>query len=295
MHWAILQIGLFVIVFAGTAVAAPHSTSNPSIKTISTSQVASYRPYTHFASAAYCSSNMTRWSCGADCSANADFRVVATGGDGLLIQYWFVGYSPSLKTVIVSHQGTNPTSIFSFLTDAEFFRTSLSPILFPGINLDIGVHLGFVEAHARTASDVLAAVTKALTWYNADHITLVGHSLASGALSLLDSVYLPLHLASSVKFNTVVYGMPRVGNQAFADYVDAKLSLTRINNQKDIPRDGGFHHPAGEIHQTNGTWYSCPGQENSSDLCAVGAVPNVLLGSIVYHDGPYDGVLISCK
>jgi hypothetical protein len=37
------------------------------------------------------------------------------------------------------------------------------------------------------------------------------------ALALLDSVFLPLHL-SGFTFTTVTMGMPRVGNQAFADY-----------------------------------------------------------------------------
>ena len=57
----------------------------------------------------------------------------------------------------------------------------------------------------------------------------------------------------------------QVGNQAFADYVDAHLALTHINNKEDpIPTVPGmflgFHHPAGEIHiQDSGAWDACPG------------------------------------
>jgi hypothetical protein len=36
------------------------------------------------------------------------------------------------------------------------------------------------------------------------------------------------------------------------------------------------------------------GQENESQLCSAGDVPNILAGSIANHDGPYDGVEISC-
>ena len=36
------------------------------------------------------------------------------------------------------------------------------------------------------------------------------------------------------------------------------------------------------------------GQENESELCSVGDVPNILFGSIANHEGPYDGVEISC-
>lgn len=96
-------------------------------------------------------------------------------------------------------------------------------------------------------------------------MALVGHSLG-GALALLDAVFLPLHLPTGTKFTTITYGMPRVGNQAFADYVDAHVTnLSHINNKKDpvpiLPGEFlGFHHPSGEIHiQSDGSWDSCPG------------------------------------
>jgi hypothetical protein len=44
----------------------------------------------------------------ANCNANPGFETVDSGGDGDITQYWFVGYDPSMKEVIVSHQGTNP-------------------------------------------------------------------------------------------------------------------------------------------------------------------------------------------
>jgi len=56
-----------------------------------------------------------------------------------------------------------------------------------------------------------------------------------------------------------------VGNKAFADYVDANLSLTHINNMEDfvpiIPGEFlGYTHPAGEVHiQDSGAWLACPG------------------------------------
>ena len=94
---------------------------------------------------------------------------------------------------------------------------------------------------------------------------MVGHSLG-GALALLDSVYLPLHL-SGTTFKTVTYGMPRVGSQAFADYVDGNVAdLTHVNNEEDpVPiLPGmflGFHHPSGEVHiQDSGAWDACPGE-----------------------------------
>ena len=99
---------------------------------ISTTQIDSYTPYTWFASTGYCASSLTAtWSCGgiylsrlhcdhwvqlnkwiANCEANPDFKPVASGGNGDSVQYWFVGYNPTTKDVIVSHQGTNPSEMW---------------------------------------------------------------------------------------------------------------------------------------------------------------------------------------
>ncbi len=129
------------------------------------------------------------------------------------------------------------------------------------------------------------------------------------------------------------YGLPRVGDQDFADWVDSNLGgqVTHINNMEDpIPimpgRAMGFAHPSGEVHITDGgTWENCPGesfsslvftlgcagaaflrgadqgaarcfsgQDNPSDLCIVGDVPNIFEGDESNHDGPYDGITMGC-
>ncbi|KAH9034621.1 alpha beta-hydrolase [Lactarius pseudohatsudake] len=116
------------------------------------------------------------------------------------------------------------------------------------------------------------------------------------ALALLDAVYLPLHLPAGTRVRMVGYGMPRVGNAAFADHVDAlALTLTHVSNREDpvpiVPgRFMGFAHPAGEVHirDAGGAWVACPGQDNPSTLCTIGDVPDVLHGSILNHLGPYD-------
>jgi len=270
-----------------------------SITTLSASQIASFRPYTNFAAAAYCSPSATlAWNCGAKCSANSGFIPVASGGDGSSTQFWYVGYAPAQGTVIVAHQGTDTSKIQPLLTDAEAVYSSLDPSLFPGVSSSVEAHDGFQKAQAKAAPQVLAAVQKAISSYGAKQVTIVGHSLGA-AIALLDSVYLPLHI-SGVSFRTIGYGMPRVGNQAFADYVDAHLSLTHINNKKDfVPilpgRFLGYHHPSGEVHiEESGAWASCPGQDNTSTSCTVGDVPNIFDGSTGDHSGPYDTVQMGC-
>jgi predicted lipase len=155
----------------------------------------------------------------------------------------------------------------------------------------------------RTAPAILAAVLALLKQHSASSVVVTGHSLGA-ALGLLDSVYLSLHLPASTRVNMVGYGMPRVGNLAFANYVDAlhssdsvPVTVTRINNKKDpIPivpgRFMGFAHPAGEVHildDSGGAWVACQGQDNPSRLCSVGDVPDVVRSNILDHLGPYDG------
>jgi hypothetical protein len=117
-----------VFLFTG-AIAAPVVIPRQSITVLSASQISTYKPYTYFASTGYCSAAVTKaWNCGgkyppyycnpkytdhseANCNANAGFKWVASGGDGDNIQYWFVGYSPTLGEIIVSHQGTDTSEL----------------------------------------------------------------------------------------------------------------------------------------------------------------------------------------
>ncbi|KIJ32818.1 hypothetical protein M422DRAFT_265301 [Sphaerobolus stellatus SS14] len=160
-------------------------------------------------------------------------------------------------------------------------------MLFPGItNLGIRVYNGFLSAQKRTALDILAATQKTLTDYSGVSVALVGHSLG-GTIALLDALYLPLHLPSRPKFKFVGYGLPRVGNNKFAAYMDANFSdLTHINNQEDLVpillgRFLGYHHLHGEVRITN---------DNTNSLCTVGDVTSILVGQISQHHGPYNGI-----
>ncbi|KAI5992302.1 Alpha/Beta hydrolase protein [Pisolithus orientalis] len=290
----------FIVVAVLLATFARALTTRQTITGLTTSQIDSYTPYTYYASTGYCTAAQTlAWDCGADCEANPDFIPVASGGNGDSVQYWYVGYDPSLSTVIVAHQGTDVSEILPLLTDLDLVLTNLDSSLFPGIPSDIEVHNGFMSAQASTATQVLTAVQTTMSKYGATKVTLVGHSLGA-AISLLDSVYLPLHLPSGTSFQTITYGLPRVGNQAFANYVDANLHLTHINNKEDpVPilpgMSLGYVHPAGEVHiEDSGEWAACPGQDNPSTQCIVGDVPTIFQGDESDHTGPYNGIEMGC-
>ncbi|KAI0353777.1 lipase [Trametes cingulata] len=296
-------IALVAVLLAsiGTQVAAlPIAVKRQTITVLAQSQISSFKPYTHYASTGYCKPAATlAWNCGANCEANPTFFPIASGGDGVVTQFWFVGYDPTLREVIVSHQGTDTAAVLPLLEDASIIQEPLDTKLFPGVSSKVQAHSGFAGSQSRSAPGVLAAVKMGMSKFSATKITVTGHSLGA-AIGLIDAVFLHLHLPSAtVRF--VGYGMPRVGNQEFADYVDSQpISVTHINNEKDIVpilpgRFLGYHHPSGEVHiQDSGAWVSCPGHDNTSDQCIVGDVPNIFEGDESDHDGPYDGVRMGC-
>ncbi|KAK0466790.1 alpha/beta-hydrolase [Desarmillaria tabescens] len=271
-----------------------------SVTTLTPEQVAAYKPYSYYASAGACQPSLTlNWTCGTACEANPDFKPVASGGNGDSVQFWYVGYAPSLDTVIVSHQGTDFSKLLPILTDINIILSNLDDILFPGVSSDIMVHSGFKEAQADAAEIILSYVEMAMSTYSTNSVTAIGHSLG-GAIALLDGVYLDLQLPSA-SVSVVSYGMPRVGNQAFADYVDANVNVTHVNNKKDpVPilpwREIGYHHCSGEKHITDSNeWVNCPGQDSPDAQCIVGEVGNLLESNAADHIGPYDGVTMgSC-
>ncbi|KAF8887334.1 lipase [Infundibulicybe gibba] len=292
--------GLLLLSLLGSlelAHAAPSLDARQSIAALSRAQISAFKPFSFYATTAYCSpASILAWSCGTNCNANPTFHPIAAGGDGVDVQFWYVGIDPTLKTIVVGHQGTNPEAIIPLLIDGDALQIRLDATLFPNLNSTIGVHAGFADEHAKTATLVLAAVKSAMTKSGLNDITLVGHSLGA-ALALLESVYLPLNIPGAT-FKTIGYGLPRVGNQAFADFIDKNVQLTHINNRQDlvptIPgRFLGFHHPQGEKHiQDDLSWLDCPGQDNTDKKCSTGDVSNVFEGSFSNHLGPYDGVMM---
>ncbi|KAG5640072.1 hypothetical protein DXG03_001307, partial [Asterophora parasitica] len=175
---------VFALLAAAVTQAAPAAelpsleSRQSAVTTLTAAQVASYKPYTLYASVAYCKPAQTlAWNCGAKCNSNSGFKPVASGGDGAVTQYWFVGYDPALATVIVSYQGTDAAKILPLITDADFFLEPLRPSLFPGVSSSIKTHNGFGAAQARSATAVLNAVKSAQATYGAKKVTIVGHSL----------------------------------------------------------------------------------------------------------------------
>ncbi|CUA70699.1 hypothetical protein RSOLAG22IIIB_04295 [Rhizoctonia solani] len=196
---------LCTLLLAGVATAVPTLVNrDTAVSAISATVIATYAPYASFASAAYCST-ANNWTC-AQCENLPGFVPYATGGDGDAVPKWYVGWWPTQSTVVVGHQGTNPTQLESLLTDAEVIMSSLSTSLFPGISSS--AHDGFMEAQADTATTILAAVKSLIAAHSASKVLTIGHSLG-GAIATLDALYFKLNLPSTVSIKAVTFGLPR--------------------------------------------------------------------------------------
>jgi hypothetical protein len=298
-----------VLLLSGASVALGAAVPSPrpnvqleerSTTPISTAELSGYAPYTRFAAAAYCGLDAIKnWNCGDACNGLKGFKPTLVGGDGNGVQFYFVGYYSQANTVIVSHQGTDPTQLVSVLTDANILVDPLDTALFPGVPSSVQVHNGFRNVQAITALKILAEVKTLMAAHSTSTVTVVGHSLG-GAIAELDAAYLKLNLPSSAKIIARTYGTPRVGNPQWANFFDSlKIDFKRINNEDDlvpiVPGRGlGFAHPTGEVHiVSEGRAVSCSGQDNASDSqCQISTVPNIFAGNILDHLGPYEGIYI---
>jgi len=252
-----------------------------------------FNPFIHASAAAYCPpSQILNWTCGPDCDALSGFVPIAAAGDGDAVQFWYVGFlsDQDSGSILVVHQGTDPTKLKAVLTDIILSFIPLKMSLFPNLPSGIKVHDGFAYEHEKTAAEVLAAVQKTSAQFNTKKIILSGHSLGA-ALTMLDLVFLQQNLNDpAFSYRLVNFGQPRVGNAAFADFVDATFSdVTHVHNKHDpVPilpgRFLGFVHPNGEIHiGEDDSWTPCPGQDSTAAGCTIAEVPNIVESNVLDH------------
>jgi len=266
--------------------------SNAAVSILSTDQTNAFIRPARFSQIAYCSpQSILSWKCGAQCAALSGVEPLVTGGDDGLVPRYYIAHDPTSQSIIVAHQGTNSSNPLSVINDLELNLEPLNTTLFPSVSSSIQAHNGFALTFARTADEILGNVTAALQSKGVNKVEVHGHSLGA-AIAVMDAVFLRQHLDSSVSISTTVFGLPRGGNQDWANFVDQNTpGLTHIHNKNDPvgtipPRFLGFQHPSGEIHiQTNNTSLSCPGQENQNAACVDGE--SLLDASVADHIGPY--------
>ncbi|KAJ7867838.1 alpha/beta-hydrolase [Mycena leptocephala] len=286
---------------------ASSTVAQPSAVSLGTMNQTLLRP-AQLASLAYCSSEtIISGTCGTPCDALSKARItfLQIGGDGGKIPLYYIAHDEDEQSLVIAHEGTDAQSILSLLNDAEFSLAALNVSRFPSsAGLNITVHSGFQETFERTADDLLTGVIAGLASTGVKKIIVTGHSLGAAyrrSAGTHDWADDQERRPPSVQVSVTGFGVPRGGNQEWADFIDAKAShslfsssKTRLHlrDQPARPRPAPpasllrFYHSSGEIHITDSTgkdFVACPGQDNED--CITGN--NVLTSNIFNHLGPY--------
>jgi len=291
-------LGFLTLLFAINVVhAAPifglgNTDSNSSVSTLSTTDTNGLIRPTRLAQVSYCwTEKILNWTCGPPCDALPGIRTLTAGGDDGLIPIYYIAYDPIENSVIVSHRGTDTKEMLSIANDLQFGLVNLDQTLFPNASPSIQVHDGFQKTFARTAALILGNVTAAIQSTGATKVEVAGHSLGA-AIAMMDAVYLRQHLDPAINISTHVLGLPRGGNQAWANLVDSTVpGFIHIHNKNDPigtvpPRFLNFQHPSGELHiQSDGSTLNCSGQENQNNGCIDDQ--NLFAFNSSDHNGPY--------
>lgn len=200
--------------------------------------------------------------------------------------------------VIVSMRGLNGQSAESWANAIGIRYVTPNREWFPGSPGK--VHDGFYGVFKDVREEVLKHVEAACDG-GLKQVLVAGHSMG-GAVGQLLAAYLQKQLKVTVTAR--MFGPARVGNQAWAKYVDATLPGGRYSYMTifdDIvphlpPMWLDYRHPANEVWMMHtdkpDEWRACEGQENENCSDSISDKGEATITTA--HLGPYAGVMMEC-
>ena len=229
--------------------------------------------HSRFAFAPYCKSiiQFNSWNCQNVCKGESNGTIID------LVRYDQVGqlvahvtHNDQLKSINVAFRGAQTKK-------AKLAAARLRLTRYEGANQNLEgtkVHVGFKSVYDSSKTEIMDAVYAIATQYPTYQIVFTGHSMG-GALALLAAVnYYQLHGDDemSSRMNLVTYGQPRVGNTAFASYVDSlPFSLRYLRVIKDgdpivdVPsKMFGYQHCGNVVDYEQATKVKFCGQMNAT-------------------------------
>jgi hypothetical protein len=202
----------------------------------------------YYSAGAYCAyDSLANWQCGTPCNQNG--RLIRVTGilNSVRDTFSYVGYNENQKEIVVVFRGTNGADFENWITNIEAVS---SP--YPGVTGG-RVHTGFILAYNDVKAQVANAVLALKTDYPDAKIFVTGHSLG-GALAVLAAADFKNKFFSETSITLYTYGQPRVGNEAFSDFIFSQLdgSYVRVTHYDDMvahapPRISGFKHAGNEL------------------------------------------------
>ncbi len=168
---------------------------------------------------------------------------------------------------MLTFRGTNGGDFKNWVTNIKGATTD-----YPGVS-GVKVHIGFNQAYNEVKEKVQLAIKTLLHVHGskAKRIFIAGHSLG-GALALLAAVDIKANMRPSLPISLYTYGQPRVGNQAWANYVYSLFpnNYVRVVHADDTvphvpPRVSGFKHAGTEV------WFKNSAHDGQHIECRVSA------------------------
>jgi len=178
----------------------------------------------------------------------------------------YTAVNSNSKQIAIVFRGTS--SISNWLDDAEVIQVPYET--FPECKCK--VHTGFYKSAKNIYSQVYSSVRDILDVYPSYSVLVTGHSYGAAVAQLVAMELLSSKIASSV-YN---YGQPRIGNPAYAKFVNAKkLDLWRFTHHKDmVPHvppitELNYYHSCREVYEDqNHALQMCSATEGEDPKCA---------------------------
>ncbi|CAO3637455.1 unnamed protein product [Mucor hiemalis] len=260
--------------------------SGSGVVTASSAQISQFKLYAGLAATAYCRSVVPSgaWDCKNCLKYAPDGKLLVTFSSLSADTNGFVLRSDAQKTIHLVFRGTN--SIRSAIVDLEFVFTDYSPVS------GAKVHRGFLASYNEVVPTFFPVLQAQLTAYPSYKVVVSGHSLGS-AQALLAGMDLYQREKRLSPSNLSIYtvGCPRVGNSAFAYYVDATgIPFSRSVNDRDIvphlpPQALGYLHPGVEAWSTSSSNVQICTANIETDQCSNSIVPfTSLVDHLTYYD-----------
>jgi hypothetical protein len=216
-----------------------------------------------FCGVAYCVGNgghgVNKWDCWA-CQKQPQIIAVTECKTKYMDRdlHAFVAYDPDAPALVVSFSGTDPLSLVDWFDDLEY-----ELIDFPQCQ-GCKVHDGFYKSWLLLKPMIYDALYVYWSEYGKGNysipVQVTGHSLGAALASNCAIDFVDNGIKPELVY---VYGLPRVGNDNFANYYNSKIPYNiHVTHRRDpfihMPTQGmGYHHVSSEI------WY--PNDPNATD------------------------------
>ena len=224
------------------------------------------RIYSRYAYAPYCDTSMRTkaWNC-ENLSLNEDFTCPVLFHAEVEPKFelgYLIFYNPERNFLGVSFRGS--VSFKNLLTDLNM---GLSPLKWgtrdkfrppQKIPKEVKIHTGFHEAYIAIRKGLMERLSESCKEYNTSKLVFTGHSLG-GALATITAVDFHDQYGFGDQITIASYGQPRVGNAAWAQYLESLPFSDRhyrtVAQGDPIvempPKELGYRHAGREILYTD--------------------------------------------